>query len=108
MNTKLLGTGLLAFIYWTCCRASATTQNQSINLSTPGDYVCAQRGPHSRIWQLAVLQTNQSGEVRTNLHSYTELATGLCYLQNGQYVDSAEEINVVADGAQAIQTGVSA
>ena len=25
--------------------------------------------------------------------SYTELATGFCYLKNGQYIDSAEEID---------------
>ena len=62
-----------------------------------------QRGPHSRIWQCAVLHTNQSGAVTTNLHSDTELATGLCHLQNGQYVDSVEEIDAVAGGAQAIQ-----
>ena len=72
-------------------------------MSTPSDYVCVERGPHSKIWQRAVLHTNQSGVVRTNLQSYTELATGLCYLQDGQYVDSVEEVDPMASGAKAIQ-----
>ena len=72
-------------------------------MSTASDYVCVERGPHSKVWQRAVLHTNQSGVVRTNLQSYTELATGLCHLQDGQYVDSVEQIDAVADGAKAIQ-----
>jgi hypothetical protein len=84
--------------------SSVTAQIQSAtNASTSSDYVCVQRGPHSKVWQWAVLQTNLSGAVRTNLHSYTEIATGLCYLQNGEYVDSVEQIDAVANGAQAIQ-----
>jgi hypothetical protein len=49
--------------------------------------------------------TNQSGVVRTNQESYTEVATGLCYwnAQSGQYVDSVEQIEVAVDGAQATQ-----
>ena len=62
-----------------------------------------ERGPDSKVWQRAVLQTNLSGEVTTNQQSYTELATGLCYLQDGQYVDSVEEVDSTANGAQAIQ-----
>ena len=86
-------------------RSHATAQVQSgTNGSTPGDYVCVERGPDSKVWQRTVLQTNQSGEVTTNEQSaYTELATGLCYLQDGQYVDSVEEVDPVAGGAQAIQ-----
>jgi hypothetical protein len=49
------------------------------------------------------LATNQSGEVITNLNSYAELSTGLCFLQNGQYVDSVEQINIVGTGAEAVQ-----
>lgn len=67
------------------------------------EYVCVQRGPHSRVWQRSIVTTNYAGIVRTNIHSYTELATGLCYIQNGQYVDSVEQIVPVADGAQAVQ-----
>jgi hypothetical protein len=94
-------TPLLAVLcLWAGSSASAQVQSAT---STPGDYVCVERGPDSKVWQRILLQTNQSGVVRTNLQSYTELATGLCYLQDGQYVDSVEEVEPVAGGAQAIQ-----
>jgi len=83
--------------------ASAQVQSGTTLSASITEYQCVQRSPHSRVWQRAVLQTNQANVVRTNLHSYTELATGLCYLQNGQYVDAVEQIDIVANGAQAIQ-----
>ena len=84
------------------CRALSSTPIQTTPAALPG-YVCVQRGPHSRLWQLATLTTSQSGEISTNISSYTELSTGLCYLQNGQYADSVEEITIVGTGAQALQ-----
>lgn len=88
--------------------SSATAQLQvstnAANVSvSAAEYQCVQRGPHSRVWQCAVLQTNQAGEITTNSSFYTEIATGLCYLFNGQYLDSVEQIDPVADGAQATQ-----
>jgi hypothetical protein len=80
-------------------QTTAVTANQ---VDSP-NYLCVQRGPHSRLWQKTTLTTNQSGDVRTNINSYTELCTGLCYLQNGQYTDSVEQINIVGAGAQAVQ-----
>lgn len=78
-------------------------QNLATNASATSSYLCVRRGPHSKVWQRSVVQTDPSGRLRTNQESYTELATGLCYLQNGQYVDSVEEIDPVAGGAQAVQ-----
>jgi hypothetical protein len=78
-------------------------QFQPAGTPTPGGFVCVERGPDSKVWQRTVLQTNQSGAVTTHLQSYTELATGLCYPQDGQYVDSVEEVDATANGAQAIQ-----
>jgi hypothetical protein len=104
MNAKLVVRPFVICLLGASCLwgSSSTAQNQS-GMSTPSDYACVQRGPHSKVWQRAVLQTNQSGTIKTNLHSYTELATGLCYLQNGQYIDSVEQIDAVADGAEATQ-----
>ena len=42
--------------------ALADNQNQN-NSPAPGDYVCVNRAPHSRVWQRFVLQTNASGSV---------------------------------------------
>jgi hypothetical protein len=71
--------------------------------TTSSDYSIIQRGPHSRVWQSTTLTTNRSGIVTTNLHSYTELCTGLCYFQNGQYVDSTGQITITGTGAAATQ-----
>jgi hypothetical protein len=67
------------------------------------NYVCVQSGPNSKVWQSTFLSTDASGNVTTNVQSYTELATGICYLSNGQYVDSVEQVDPVPGGAQAVQ-----
>jgi hypothetical protein len=77
--------------------ATETTQLDSTN------YTCVQRGPYSRVWQRTLVRSNASGVLTTNHPSYTELATGICYLSNGVYVDSVEQVEAVAGGAQAIQ-----
>ncbi|HEY1790221.1 MAG TPA: hypothetical protein VGJ73_18900 [Verrucomicrobiae bacterium] len=106
MKTRLITVSrllLFSSVFLFVVEAShSAVPSQASTLPVSTDYVCVQRGPHSKIWRRAVIETNQSGIVRTNLHSYTELATGLCYLENGQYVDSVEQIDPVADGAQAI------
>ncbi len=72
-------------------------------VSDSSGYAIVQRGPNSRLWQRTRVQTNAIGTLTTNLQSYTELASGICYIANGQYVDSVEEVNPVPGGAQAIQ-----
>jgi hypothetical protein len=71
----------------------------AVNTSSSSDYSIVQRLPHSRLWQRTLLSTNALGMVRTNVQSYSELATGICYLANGQYVDSVEQVNSVPGGA---------
>lgn len=80
-----------------------SAQIQSASVSASSDYTVVQRSPDAKIWQRPVLQTNQSGVIRTNIQSYTELATGISYLQDGKYVDSVEEVDPIPGGAQAIQ-----
>ncbi len=81
-------------------------QPQPINVTNPGNasgYVCAQRGPDYKVWQMATFTTNVAGDIATNYSSYTEIATGISYLQNGQYVDSVEQVAPVPGGAEATQ-----
>ncbi|HEX3718234.1 MAG TPA: hypothetical protein VH595_09710 [Verrucomicrobiae bacterium] len=79
-------------------------QSSAAPSTAASEYTCVQRGPNSRVWQKAVVSTNAAGLVTTNLGAYTELATGLCYLNpaSGQYVDSVEGIQLTAMGAEAI------
>jgi hypothetical protein len=67
-------------------------------------YSIVQRAPDSRVWQEALLVTNDDGDISTNFQSYTELATGLCYTNAlGLLVDTVEEVDSAANGAQAVQ-----
>jgi hypothetical protein len=66
-------------------------------------YVCVQRGPDSKVWQTATVLTNADGSLTTNYPTYTEIATGLCYSSNGQWLDSVEQVVPVPGGAQAVQ-----
>lgn len=102
VRRTLLSGVTAAFSVWPILDVDGQNQN-GITTSPSDNYVCVQRGPNSRIWQRSVISTKAAGIITTNLHSYTELATGVCYLQNGQYVDSVEEIDPTPTGAQATQ-----
>ena len=84
------------------CQAQAPPGTTTNQLNSP-NYVCVQSGPYSKVWQNTFLSTDASGNVTTNVQSYEELATGICYLLNGQYVDSVEQVDPVPGGAQAVQ-----
>ena len=100
---RLLATGLLAVVCVGTASSAAAQVQSPTNVSAPGAYACVSRGPNSRVWQRTLTQTNADGSVRTNLQSYTEIATGICYLAGTQYLDSAEVIDAVAGGTQATQ-----
>src|SRR5665213_3168812 len=103
-NNILLGVFLFFsfLLYWTAvCQGQAAAGNGTNQINST-NYVCVQRGPNSKVWQQILLSTNETGDVTTNVQSYSELATGICYLSNGEYVDSVEEVDPVAGGAQAV------
>jgi hypothetical protein len=62
-------------------------------------YSIVSRGPNDRVWARINLATSALGEVITNVSSYEEIATGLHYLQNGQWQESQELIESYPDGA---------
>ncbi|HEX3717986.1 MAG TPA: hypothetical protein VH595_08460 [Verrucomicrobiae bacterium] len=82
---------------------TANVQTAASNL-TGSDYVCVQRGPDSRVWQRSVIRTNADGSASTNVESFKELHSGVCHQNEaGQWVDSVEEIDLTATGAEATQ-----
>ncbi len=108
MNCRYSAARLLAAGLLTLAVGSDLCHGQSPGPTAPAastDYSIVQRGPDSRVWQRSLLCTNDAGSVTTNCQSYTEIGTGICYLStsNGQYVDSVEQVEPVAGGAQAIQ-----
>ena len=58
-----------------------------------------QRGPDSRTWFTVTELPARSGHAgfRTNVHC-VELATGVCYQENGAWRDAREEIELLAGG----------
>src|SRR5262245_43554703 len=58
-------------------------------------FTISERGPHHRVWQRIETLTNAVGRVITNRHSYTELATGLHFRKNGEWVETSEQIDLL-------------
>src|SRR4051794_29438141 len=65
--------------------------------------VVVERGANHRVWQRKVEEPvpGMEGKTRTVLKTYTEIAGGLHYLKEGQWIESQEQIELVAGGAVA-------
>ncbi len=86
-------------------RAQPTTVGQA-NVPPPTDYRVVQADGNSRMWQREVYEAGPNGEVVTNLQTYTELATGLNFLDtNAQFQASQEEIDMQPDGTASATHG---
>jgi hypothetical protein len=63
-----------------------------------------ERGPHHRVWQRTVAETQPDGSVAERVSSYTELASGLHYQnERGEWTESKEEIEIFQGAAVARQ-----
>jgi len=69
----------------------------------PSQPVVVERGPHHRVIERTVQELQPDGSVQERKSSYTELATGLHYLKDGQWVESREEIEIFNGAAVARQ-----
>src|ERR1039458_8991004 len=65
------------------------------------DYSIVERGAYYRIWSKVRWETNALGGVMARTNSYTELASGMYYLDGGQWLESMELIESVPGGAVA-------
>ena len=78
---------------------------QAVNISPPAPYKIVQRGANSRIWQNTTYEKLASGQLIPHIYQYTEMASGLCYQKDGQWLDSQEQINILSDGTAAATNG---
>src|SRR5437667_1115828 len=64
---------------------------------TTADPVIIERGAHHQVWQ--TVSVDEQGQ--TNVSSFTEVATGLNFLDitTGEYLPSKESFEIAADGA---------
>jgi hypothetical protein len=82
---------------------SQTTANPT-SLPAPTPYTVVAQDANDRVWQWETYEPASDGSAVPHIHQYTELATGLNHLVNGQWVASSEEINVSPDGSSAEAT----
>jgi hypothetical protein len=76
---------------------TGTTGATTVPAPTP--YQVVDRGPSHRLWQRETYEPGPNGQIFTHVHQYQELASGICYLQNGQLVDSQDLIESYSAGA---------
>ena len=84
--------------------ASGVNPGQTAPSATP--YAVVSRDANSRVWERTVYESGPSGQAIPRKHRYTELATGLNYLDSNtkQWVESKEEIDILPNGgAEAVQ-----
>ncbi|MGI8966796.1 MAG: hypothetical protein ACR2H1_12020, partial [Limisphaerales bacterium] len=62
------------------------------------DLKVTERGANHRVWESIINETGPRGESRPVKHSYTELATGMHYQQNGQWLEANPEIVIQQNG----------
>jgi len=88
--------------------ASASLQAQNLNqapgLPAPTPYAVVSQDANSALWQCETYEQAPDGSIVPHLHQYTELATGLNHLVNGQWVATKEEIDISPDGTSASAT----
>src|SRR5689334_17286526 len=66
-------------------------------------YSVTERGPHHRIWKRVVTESLPGGRSRQQLKEVTELANGLHYVKDGQWLVSQEMFELFQNGAIARQ-----
>jgi len=66
-------------------------------------YTVIDRGANHRVWEKTSYKLGPKGVAIPKKHRYTELATGMHYLKNGQWVESKEVIEPFKTGAIARQ-----
>jgi len=87
------------------CTAFLCQAQQAVKFPPPTSYSIVQRDANSRVWQQTTYETSSSGQQIPHLHQYTEMASGLCYQKDGQWMDSTEQIQILPDGSAAATNG---
>jgi hypothetical protein len=85
-------------------QAQTLSQTNPPTLPEPTPYTVVAQGANHQVWQSETYEQAPNGRVVTNILQYTELATGLNHLVNGQWVASSEEIDIAPDGSSAWAT----
>jgi archaellum component FlaF (FlaF/FlaG flagellin family) len=102
MKTSCLAIVLLSSIVAGAQPALTATQTA---LPPPTAYSVVDSGANHRVWERSTYEKAPDGTVVSKKHRFIELATGLNYLQNGQWTESKEEIDVLPQGGAVATKG---
>ncbi len=84
---------------------NVSSQPGQAALPAPTPYTVVAKDANSSVWQRTVYELDPSGNPVPKIHSYTEVATGLHYQQNGQWLDSRERITILPNGTATATNG---
>ena len=87
--------------------ASSGTQPATgqAGLPAPTPYAVVGQDGNSRVWQRTIYELGPQGQVMARNHYVTEIASGLNYWSNGQWVESQEQISVLSTGGASATQG---
>jgi hypothetical protein len=102
MKTSCLAVILLSS---TAVWAQTSGSSTQVSLPAPTAYSVVQRDGNSRVWERTVYERGPEGTIVPRNHRYTELATGMHYQKNGQWLESKEEIDLLSQGGAAATQG---
>ncbi len=71
------------------------------NRADPPQPRVTERGLHHRVWETVIWQEDMFGETRPQTHRFTELATGMHTVRDGEFVPASDELEITATGARA-------
>jgi len=85
--------------------AGSQTTQTGVNQTAPPPtaYHIVDQGANYRVWQRETYELTPDGQIRTHIHKFNELSSGLNYWNNGQWVASQEIIGTYSSGAVANQ-----
>jgi archaellum component FlaF (FlaF/FlaG flagellin family) len=78
----------------------AQNVGSAVSKQNVGDYAVTERGADYNVHQRTTLEHGTN-----RVHQYTELATGLNYQKNGQWIESKEEIDILPNGTAVATNG---
>lgn len=85
--------------------AATVGAGQGIIQAQNAPWAATQRDGNSCVWQRTTYDIMPNGTRISNVHNYIELATGMHYLSNGQWLASKEEIDILPNGTAAATNG---
>jgi len=104
INFPMKKLSIFFILAWSSWTVLGQTQNAT-TAPAPTPYSIISRSANSRVWEQTTYENSPSGQAIPQQHYYTEVASGLCYQQNGQWMDSQEQINILPDGSAAATNG---